>query len=458
MKKLLSIFLSVIVIVNLFLMVSCDKTDAESDAQAKDKTSDTSDDTNSNSEPVAVNALNGMTPSQLYRNFIGDYTQAESFDISIITNVTFDGTQINSSVSLKLTNHAVYIMVDADDTKMECWFFEDSSYLNLDGEKYKMASITADDIFGQGFIELTLSSIVYDIDNSIYLEKLENAQLYLYNDEYYCDLEFTAPEASEMGMEAEAFSKTLFFNEQGKIKKIVDQSSTEKTTVLLDGYGNTVLVQAPADRESYIEQTIPEEDDDKQDEMQPPEDPSGVQNPLPYEEYQGVFDAIKNADKFQMMVTTNGSTVLFYTVVGNDQYTSVLENGVYFDRWYVNGKGYARENDGTAFSTAVTESFLSYFNSAKAQKDFVVGLQLHENDMKNFYVSKQYSYSEITLSHNNNDGTVDFYQITPGYLNGKVNSVHFKITRSLNGEQIFSTEYVFLDIDSVYLENVVVPI
>ena len=250
MKKLLSIFLIVIVIVNLFLMVSCDKTDAESDAQSKDKTSDTSNDTNSNSETVAVNALNGMTPSQLYKNFIEDYTKADSFDISIITNVTSDGTQINSSVNLKLTNHAMYIMVDADDSKMECWFFEDSSYLNADGEKYKMANITADDIFGQGFIELTLSSIVYDIDNSIYLKKLENAQLYLHNDEYYCDLEFTASEASDIGMEAEEFSKTLFFNEQGKIKKIVNQSSTEKTTVLLDGYGNTVLVHEPADRES----------------------------------------------------------------------------------------------------------------------------------------------------------------------------------------------------------------
>ena len=33
--------------------------------------------------------------------------------------------------------------------------------------------------------------------------------------------------------------------------------------------------------------------------------------------------------------------------------------------------------------------FLSYFNSAKAQKDFVVGLQLHGNDMNDFSVLEE---------------------------------------------------------------------
>lgn len=457
MKKVLSIILIAIVIVNLFLIVGCYKTDTENDSQSEVETPDNSDDTKPNSQPVAIKTVNGMTLIQLYENFIEEYTKAATLDISIITDITSEGIQTNSSLRLKLTDDAMYIMVDADDTELECWFLEDSSYLNIAGEKHKNSNVTVDDIFGEGFIELSLSSVANDVDNSVYSKKLENAQLYTDNDEYCCDLKFTVEEAEALDMEAEAFTETLFFDAQGKIKKIVHQSSTEKTTIVLHSYGDTLSVSAPADADSYIEQTIPD-DDGENDQTQPPVDFSGVQDPLLYAEYQRVFEAINNAQKFQMMVTTKGSTVLFYTVVGNNEYTRVLENGVYFDRWYVNGKGYVCENDGTAVSTAVTESFLSYFNSAKDQKDFVVGLQLHGNDMNDFSVLKEYSYSQITLTHNNTDGTIDFYEIQPHYSNGKVNSVHFTITRSLNGEQIFSTGYVFLEIDSVYMEDIVAPI
>ncbi len=447
MKRILSIILTVIVIVNLFLMVGCDNSYRKNNIQLNGTPPITSNDT----QPVAVNALNGMTPSQLYEKFIEEYTAANAFDISIITKATLDGAQTSSSVKLKLTDYATYITVDATDTKMECWFFEDSSYLNLGKEKYKISNITADDIFGQDFIELTLSSVIYDIDNSIYLQKLEQAQLYLHNNEYYCDLKFTAQEASDLGMEAEAFSERLFFNAQGKVIKIVDQSSTENITVLLDAYDSAMSVDEPADKELYIEQTIPDED-------QPSVDLSGPQDPLLYAMYQEIFDAIKNARKFDMMVTTGGSTILFYTVVKNNQYTSVLKDGTYVSRWLVNGEGYIGEHTGTAFSTEVTESFLSYFHSAKAQKDFVVGLQLHGNDMNDFSVLKKYSSSEMTLSHNNTDGTVDFYEISARYSYGKVADAYITITRTLNGQQIFSIEYDFSSIDSVYLEDLVAPI
>lgn len=451
MKRILSIVLTVIVIANLFLLVGCDDSHRKNNIQLNGTPSFTLNGTQSNSQPVAVNVLNGMTPTQLYKKFVEEYTAANSFDISITTKAILNGAPTSSSVKLKLTDYATYIIVDAVDTKMECWFFEDFSYLNLGKEKYKISNITADDIFGQDFIEFTLSSVVYDIDDSIYLQKLEHAQLYLHNNEYYCDLKFTAQEASDLGMEAAAFSERLFFNAQGKITKIVDQSNTENITILLDAYDSAMSVDEPADKELYIEQTIPDED-------QPPMDLSGHQDPLLYAMYQEVFDAIKNARKFEMIVSTGGSTILFYTVVKNNQYTSVLKDGTYISRWLVNGEGYIGEHTGTAFSTEVTESFLSYFNSAKAQKDFVVGLQLHGNDMNDFSVLEKYSSSEMTLSHNNTDGTVDFYEISAHYSNGKVADVYITITKTLNGRQIFSIEYDFLSIDSVYLEDLVAPI
>ena len=454
-KKVLSIILIAIVIVNLFLIVGCYKTDTENDSQSEVETPDNSNDTKPNSQPVAIKTVNGMTLIQLYENFIEEYTKAATLDISIITDITSEGIQTNYSLRLKLTDDAMYIMVDADDTELECWFLEDSSYLNIAGEKHKNSNVTVDDVFGEGFIELSLSSVANDVDNSVYSKKLENAQLYTDNDEYCCDLKFTVEEAEALDMEAEAFTETLFFDAQGKIKKIIDQSSTEEITVTLDVYNNTLLINAPADKDSYIEQTIPEEDDSNQD---TPEDLSGIQNPLLYAEYQSVFQAIKNARKFEMIVTTKGSSILFYTVVKNNACVCVLENGVYCDRWYVDGKGYVCENNGTVFSTEVTESFLSYFNSAQAQKDFVAGLQLHGNDINDFSVSKQYSSSKITLSHNNTDGTVDFYEITSHYPQGKVDSAYITITRSLNGTQLFSIEYAFFNIDSVYLKDLVAPI
>ena len=78
--------------------------------------------------------------------------------------------------------------------------------------------------------------------------------------------------------------------------------------------------------------------------------------------------------------------------------------------------------------------------------------------MNDFSVLEEYSSSEMTLSHNNTDGTVDFYEISAHYSNGKVADVYITITKTLNGRQIFSIEYDFLSIDSVYLEDIVAPI
>ena len=411
----------------------------------------------SDPEPIAVKTVNGMSAYQLFGNFYIEYSGAKTYDISIKTDSKSTESPLSSSVDIKLSENALYINVEAENTKMECWFFEDAAYLNIAGEKVKISGTTADDIFGKGFIEQTLGSALSAIDTTEYNKMLKTAQLYSYNGEYYYTLALTEEEAEKLGIEAQNFSETVFFNEQGKVKRVVDSSDSETVTMTLNAYDTPVSISAPADADSYIEQIVPDEDEDEKQDQPVVNENAGNQDPLLYATYQEVFDAIKNAHKFEMIVSTNGSTILFYTVVKNNAYTKTLENDDYFSRWYVDGKGYASGNNGTVVAIEVTESFLSYFNSAKEQKDFVVGLQLHGNDMNDFSVSKEYSSSKITLSHNNTDGTVDFYEITAHYLYGKVESAFITITRSLNGQQIFSTSYDFLNIDSVYLNDLVAP-
>ena len=83
MKNLLSIILTVIIIINLFLMAGCNIFDTKSGVHSEETTTVTSNDTNPGSQPVAVDTLNGMTLVQLYKNFIEEYTKADTFDISI---------------------------------------------------------------------------------------------------------------------------------------------------------------------------------------------------------------------------------------------------------------------------------------------------------------------------------------------------------------------------------------
>ena len=450
-KKILSIIFLCIIFLESFLLSGCNKPSFKPPRQ-NEETTLPQDHTSPVSEPDTIKTINGMTVVQLYENFINEYTNADTYDISVRSSIHADGINMTSLVDLKLGENAMYIKADVADVEMECWFFTDYSYFNIGGEKYKATGATVDDIFGEGFVEITLSSALSSIDQTVYLDKLNEIQLHFENGEYYYTLKLTDKEAEDLGIGTNNYSETVFFDAKGKIRKIVCSSDSEEVLILLNAYGDTVDIALPADHDSYIEQTAP--DDNEEDAITPPEN-AGCQDPLMYAEYEKIFYTLKNAKKFSAIKNANGSTELFYTKVENDEYMSILENNGYHEQWYIKGKGYACEDSGKAHITEVTAEFLSYFEAARSEIEFVCGLQLHGNDMADVNFIKDYSWADLIYSHNNNDGTVDRYEIRYYY---DMSQVNIKITQFLNGEENSSVEYFFLDINSIYLENIAVPV
>ena len=454
MKKLLSIILLCMIFLGSFLLSGCKKPVSE-EARKNEETTRSREQSESVSEPDTQKTLNGMTAAQLYENFINEYTNASTYDISLRSTVRADGAEMTALIDLKLGEDAMYIRSDVDDAEMECWFFDDVSYFNVGGEKYKATGATVNDIFGEGFVEATLSSAFSGIDQAFYTEKLNGIELYSENGEYYYSLKLTDKEAEELEIGEKNYSETVFFDAEGKVRKIVSSSDSGEAVLMLNAYGDTVEIALPADHESYVEPVVPDDEEEKGEDTELPDEDAGSQDPLMYAEYKKIFETLKNAKKFYMIKNTNGSTERFYTKVGGDEYTRVLSNNESYERWYINGVGYACDGSEKAHTAEVTAEFLSCFEAARAEVEFICGKRIHGDDMKNVDHVKDYSWADLAYTYDIGEGAMERYEIRYFY---DMSRISIKITQLLNGEDISSVEYSFIDIDSMYLENIISPI
>ena len=266
MKRIISLLLVLVLAFSALFLVACDKTDKkdegkETKAKVTNKVDDSDDDdddddgpksTEEPKEPVAVSTLNGKTAKQLLEDFVEDYTNARSFDMTLNAVESYEGeAEYEMNVSLKLTETEAYVDMEMDGEKITVWYVDGVAYVETSEGKFKSDEVAPEEILGEDFFEEMMSSMPTEIDDAI-AQKYEEAQLYYFKNAYYVTIIFTDEEAEEMGY-GEGYTETLYFDKTGKLRKIEVVSSENTMTVLLNSYGETVKIDPPKNASEFVD-------------------------------------------------------------------------------------------------------------------------------------------------------------------------------------------------------------
>ncbi len=255
MKRIISLALICVLTVSSLLLTSCDVddevlTDTE---KVTDTETEPTTETEAPAEPVPVDSLGGKNPKQLFLQFYDEYSQSKGYDITVTTRTTEDGVTSNMTMTVKFNEASAYVYMKNGDDEIKVWYVDGISYTEVDGEKYKTTESDIDDMFGDGFIDAVVEMLPDKADiPQTYLKKLDEAQLYFYEGLYYCTVNVSDSEAQEMG-EGKGYKETIYFDDNGKVKKIVDEAVDMYVSAVLTTYGKTVVINAPADAHKFVD-------------------------------------------------------------------------------------------------------------------------------------------------------------------------------------------------------------
>lgn len=358
MKRILSLVLVMLLITTSLLFTACDREDDEpkDTSASSESASSTEEETKDPHAPVPVDTVKGKTARQLVEDFLKSNPASIDMDLSIQMK-NEDGERVESSVSYRVSGSALYLLLEQDEETTELWMTEGTLYINAAGEKLKMSGATPDDLFGEGLWEEMMSSLPTEIPQ-LYLEKLDQAQIYQNQEQYYFSVIITEAEAEEMEEEF-AYTDTWYFSADGKLKRIYERSEEVTLDLLLNSYGEPVTVTLPSDLDCYEE--VPAGDV-----------PEGDQET--YTTYVTLCQTIGRASRYTMDVSLEaeeGDQLLSYATDGTNQYASVYTDNEYYELWSVDGVGYVAQNNGTPIQCAHNESFLSGFTSVSSLKRHV---------------------------------------------------------------------------------------
>ena len=248
MKRIISLALICVMLTLSLLLTACDiGNDIITDTETKpvtEKQTDTETETEASKEPVPVDSLGGKNPKQLFLQFYDEFSQVSTYDMSALMR-TAEGSIF---ISTKNYSNATYTYMEYDGKKVKLWVMEDVLHIEKNAELQQATQADVDEILssienilGESYMELlgenasTLPS-KDDLPQS-YLDKFENAQLYFDGQLYFCTIDVSDSEAQAMG-EPKGYKETIYFDANGKLKKIVDELGTIYICIEITALGN----------------------------------------------------------------------------------------------------------------------------------------------------------------------------------------------------------------------------
>ena len=270
MKKFLSIMLACWLVLFCLLTTACDS-DTAGDPKGTDTTSESESTSESvresesgagtggggetNTKPVAIATLNGMTAAQLYAAFLQEYMAAETVDFTRTIIEMEDGVTSTSATIVKADAKGCYVKKWNDATFTEVWSLNNTLYRNDGTQKIRMDNTTIEALYGENYLKALKIDECYILsDSEEYEEKMATATIYSLNGEYYVTVSLTSAELNGMA-EDNFLVDTLYFNEAGKMIRIEEKIMGAKSTAVIASYGVPVTVTAPADADSYVSTT-----------------------------------------------------------------------------------------------------------------------------------------------------------------------------------------------------------
>ncbi len=195
--------------------------------------------------PVAT--VNGMNARQLLDKFLAEYASSAVFDIDVTVQQVIEGTIVTVREVLKINGTSLYVLLEVYGEEIEIWVVDGVAYVSAGDEKIKAENTEVEDILGEGAIEEMIASILKEMPE-LYYTLVDEAQLYFYDGFYFFMISVPA-----LGEDSEEFTEIYFFDENGKVIRIVDQTSTVYMDAVINGYGEKpVVITPPADANEYV--------------------------------------------------------------------------------------------------------------------------------------------------------------------------------------------------------------
>lgn len=392
MKKILSAIVACVLILSAVLFTSCDdisENDIISELGGSSASSDTETakdtETTEPDEPVKVDSINGKNARQLFEKFYEELKSLKSCDMSVSEMSSENGKLVTETMEIKRNNDSSYIYMSGKDGYMKVWIIGGMAYVDMNGQKLKTNDVT--EIFEENLFDSFVSEVMTEVPE-MYLKKLESAQLYSYNGEYYCTVKISAKENEQMTGESEAYEDTIYFGADGSVKRTVSISEDGSTiTTNIKSVGKPVTITKPADADSYYEKGG--------------STGAGDQDPEVYAIYDELCDIIGEMSVYTMYVdldSTEYAMVAGYEVdrKGN-KYLGVVMDGVTSEMWYVGGVAYVSQNNSQPQRTQYDQDMKESIDSIAGMKDSISDNRIDGNLMSGLTYEK-ISATEYTLS------------------------------------------------------------
>ena len=325
---------------------------------------------------VAVDTLNGMNARQLLDKFLTEYPTAKTYDIKVSIQQFSMEEMMNMNVSVKIGESSMYFQMEMDGEILEMWVVDSIAYVNMNGEKTKQEGLALEDVFGDGTIDSMINSAIKEMPEVFYTF-VDQAQLYELDGVYFFTVSLSLPEMGVMGM-----TETIYFDENGNVIRILDETEALIMDIIVNSYGRPVEILPPEDADEYLEGNltpdmpeIPETDDEI------------------YALYSDMCTMLQDSDHFSAYIDIGEAYYVVYEIAGNNKYL-MLNGEENVEQWLIDQKGYMSVDSEEIFAVDVDVAFLESFTSF--EEFFPIDV-LAQEELQNLRCSYDEEWGEIVV-------------------------------------------------------------
>lgn len=267
MKKFLSIFLCLAMMISCFALASCDTEDKVEEPETETKAEETTKETESSDDEKKISVenlddvlstleggdevtdLDGKSAKELYRaayNTVQNMTQY-AFNVNQTTKDSEGATRV-SKVEGEVSATSAHLKQTNSSGTYEGWHVNGTSYYAQGTSKTKG---TEDMPTFLKNIPALVKSMVVNISDEV----LDEAKLLKIDEIYYIEIVATAEEAVEMNLGQQAFTYKTVFDADGNIVGVYMKTDSAEITFTLSATADVPAVSAPADADAYTENT-----------------------------------------------------------------------------------------------------------------------------------------------------------------------------------------------------------
>ncbi len=370
-------------------------------------------------EFTPVDSINGMNAAQLYEKFEAEYKSNGTYEIQYDWEQSPDSYYYSKNRKLKVNGNDFYYSYKGEyDDPVEAWVIGDVAYLKVRWWEIKCARDNIDDIFGDGFSASLQPTLINEAPAPFYTA-LENAQLYLKEDVYFCTVSYLATAES-----TRPTTYTVFFDEDGRVIKIVDDIKNPYLQIIIN-YKSPVEILPPEDALGFYElPDIPKTEEEI------------------YRFYVDACANLKNSQFLKAHITMPGVDYIDYKRYRENKHIRISINSTSTEHWIFNQKGYTQIHWNKPTQTPIDDAFLAEFT---AIEELLPLAPLKQEELKNFdcYYNIYLYQTVISFEQVDESGTLFKYECT---ISNDRDLVDIEITEVVDGKEVAT--YLFnLEID-----------